>query len=108
MQCKNLIGAVIAGGFLTFASASADDGLKIDAGPDQAGSVNKPVYLSGSTNKPGSVGWSKVNGPGEVVFEKQRSAATTATFSMAGQYSLMLGGYDGDIVTDTVLVTVNP
>jgi len=34
--------------------------------------------------------------------------ATTATFSEPGVYEVMLGGYDGDVAADFVIVTVEP
>lgn len=56
-----------------------------------------------------TVSWSKVSGPGTVTFTDQTSAATTATFSMRGTYTLKLTADDSDMEdSDTVIITVHP
>ena len=61
------------------------------AGLDRAVVLSGKTWLSGtvrSVNKGGGVTekWSKVSGPGNVVFEDAKSAETTATFSAPGDY----------------------
>jgi hypothetical protein len=84
----------------------------IDAGADQAVTLAEGANLSGQVTGPRaplmSIGWSKVEGPGEVVFAKPHAAATSATFSTPGNYRLMLGGFDGYVYYDFVEVTVSP
>lgn len=93
-------------------AASAADILAVDAGADQTVSLPGVATLSGSvqdTEAPYlSIGWSSVEGPGEVVFDQPHSAVTTARFSAPGEYRLMLGGYNGYVVYDFVRVTVTP
>ena len=108
VKCKTFMNAAIASGVLTFVSASASDELRIDAGADQAARLNGPVHLSGSVSKSASIGWSKVEGPGEVQFESPHAAATNASFSTAGEYTLMLGGFDGYVAYDFVRITISP
>src|SRR5437763_1248743 len=52
--------------------------------------------------------WSKVSGPGTVTITQPQELNTTATFSAAGTYVLMLTANDGALNgTDTVTITVN-
>jgi len=105
---KTLLTAAATGGVLAAVPAAATEDLRIEAGADQTAPLQSPVYLSGSVSKVASIGWSKVEGPGEVVFDSRHAAATTATFSQPGEYTLMLGGYDGYVAYDFVRVTVLP
>ncbi len=51
--------------------------------------------------------WSKLGGPGKVVFKDAAAAATTATFSASGVYTLRLTADDGaDSASDVVSVNV--
>ena len=53
--------------------------------------------------------WSKVSGPGTVLFADASQAKTTASFSEPGEYVLQLSATDGQATTTrTVTVTVNP
>jgi hypothetical protein len=52
-----------------------------------------------------SVQWSKLSGPGTVTFSSANTAASTATFSTAGDYVLRLSAYDG-VLTNTKDLTV--
>jgi len=88
-----------------------------NAGPDQTITLPSTVTLSGSAtddgipNPPATVNytWSKVSGPGTVGFADAHAARTTATFSIAGTYSLKLTASDSVFTgTDTVAITVNP
>jgi peptidoglycan/xylan/chitin deacetylase (PgdA/CDA1 family) len=88
----------------------------VSAGPDK--SILLPantVSLDGSAaddglpNPPGklTLQWSKVSGPGNVTFLSAQSAATSATFSAAGLYVLMLTASDSSASTsDEVSVSV--
>ena len=55
-----------------------------------------------------SVSWSKVSGPGSVVFVNANSLNATATFLAAGSYVLMLTANDGALSSSSnVTVTVS-
>jgi hypothetical protein len=67
----------------------------VDAGVDRAVVLGGKTYLSGTAawlvpSAAQHVRWSKVSGPGHVVFADAASADTTATFSMPGEYVLAL------------------
>ena len=91
-------------------SAQAERVKKLDAGPDVFANFPGPVTLVGTVydDEPPylAIGWMVDAGPGDVIFENGRSAVTTATFTTPGEYTLALGGYDGDVAYDTVVVTV--
>ena len=56
-----------------------------------------------------TVAWTKVSGPGAVVFANAATAVTTATITVAGSYELRLTADDGEATaSDTVTVIVNP
>lgn len=88
--------------------------MSVNAGADKSitlpsnsttlgGSVLNP--LSGTLN----LSWSRVSGPGTVTFGSPASATTTATFSIAGTYTLRLTATVLLVsVSDDVVVTVNP
>lgn len=87
----------------------------VNAGPDRTVTLPAAATLSGTVtddglpNPPGvvTISWSKVSGPGTVTFANPASAATTATFSVAGAYVLRLTGNDSALsATDDVAVTV--
>ena len=70
------------------------------------GTVTDDGLPSGSTL---AVTWTKVSGPGQVTFGDASSAATTATFSIDGDYVLKLTASDGALsASDTVAITVIP
>ena len=88
-----------------------------NAGPDRT--ITLPadtVALEGTATDDGlptgstlAVTWTKVSGPGEVTFADTQSAATSATFSAAGEYVLELTASDGELSSsDTITVTVIP
>jgi hypothetical protein len=95
---------------LVIGTAQAGEFTKIDAGPDQTASFPGLVQLVATVtdvNAPYlSIGWSKVSGPGNVEFSDKHSAITTATFTESGEYELMLGGFDGGVYYDNVIVKV--
>jgi hypothetical protein len=89
----------------------------VNAGPDQTITLPNGATLNGSAtddglpNSPGKLTWtwSKVNGPGTVSFGTPTAASTTATFSVAGSYTLRLSANDGALqASDSVIVTVQP
>ena len=56
-----------------------------------------------------TITWSKVSGPGTVVFGNPALAATTATFSSIGAYVLRLTASDTELSSSSdVTITVNP
>lgn len=87
----------------------------VNAGADQTIALNHPVVLSGIVTDDGlpiggaiSVTWSKVSGNGTVTFANPTLAATTATFSTAGSYTLRLTASDTLLnASDDIIVTVN-
>jgi hypothetical protein len=87
----------------------------VDAGPDVAVTRPDAATLAGSVTDDGlpdppaqvTAAWSKVTGPGTVIFADAAAASTTATFSGAGSYVLRLTGNDGALqAVDDVTVTV--
>ncbi len=90
----------------------------VSAGPDQT--ITLPadtVTLSGSAtddglpDPPGALtfAWAVASGPGPVTFGDAAAASTTATFAVAGAYTLSLTASDGALSgSDTLVVTVNP
>ncbi len=80
--------AVVFGADVPLQGAALDDGL-----PDPPGQL--------------AISWSKVAGPGEVVFAQPGSAVTTARFSAPGTYTLRLSAKDGSFSReDEMTVTV--
>jgi len=80
----------------------------VDAGPDQEfDELTDRVVLSGSFLDDGlpappgyvTVSWSKVEGPGQVMFGETNLWRTEATFSQAGSYILRLTADDGSLTT---------
>ena len=97
-------------------SQPANQPPTVDAGSDQMILSPAPAQLTGIASDdgvpspPGSlnVSWTKVSGPGNVVFSDQHSLATNAQFSMAGEYLLRLTATDGDLTSsDDIRITVN-
>jgi len=65
----------------------------VSAGVDRSVITGGKTYLSGSAKSVTPVDkftWSKVSGPGKVIFENRRDPVTTATFSEPGEYVLRL------------------
>jgi hypothetical protein len=91
-------------------AAHSNEIRKLDAGPDITVTYPEPAILEGvvNDNEPPymTYGWMKSDGPGEVEFENRRSAVTKVMFTEPGQYTLALGGYDGAVAYDEVIVTV--
>ncbi len=88
----------------------------VDAGPNQNLLLADYVGLPGTAVDDGLpsgsqplVSWSKISGPGAVVFADASHAATSATFAAAGQYILQLSASDGVLSSsDTATITVHP
>jgi serine protease len=88
----------------------------VSAGPDQtitlpsSASLDGTVSDDGLPNPPATVTttWSKVSGPGTVTFGNPSAVDTTASFSVAGVYTLRLTANDSALSTsDDVVITVN-
>lgn len=89
----------------------------VDAGAAQTITLpTNTVNLNGSASDDGlpqgstlTVSWSKVSGPGPVVFSNPTSTSSNATFSVAGTYVLKLTASDTQLTSsDTVTITVVP
>ncbi len=88
----------------------------VSAGSDRAITLPEVVNLDGLVvddglpNPPAAVTteWTKVSGPGAVVFGDASIVDTTASFSTAGVYVLRLSADDNDLTdSDVVTITVN-
>ncbi|MEQ1870652.1 MAG: hypothetical protein ABL961_11570, partial [Vicinamibacterales bacterium] len=87
-------------------SAGVDQTITLPASASLAGSVSDDGLPAGA---PVTASWTKVSGPGTVTFGNAASLATTASFSVAGAYTLRLTATDTQLDgTDDVVVTVNP
>jgi PKD repeat protein len=87
-----------------------------NAGPDLTATMPAAATLSGSVsddglpNPPGTVAasWTKVSGPGTATFANPSAAATSASFSAPGSYTLRLTADDSALsASDEVTVTVS-
>ncbi len=87
----------------------------VSAGPDTATrTVGLPVSLAGTVNDDGipadktlTITWSKVSGPGTVIFSNATLPSTSAVFDQAGSYTLKLSASDGlEEQNDLVVVRV--
>jgi len=81
---------------------SPDFPPRVDAGVDRAVILSGKTYLNGAIKTLGGKGasvtaWSKMSGPGKVVFENAGESVTTATFSRAGDYVLKLTAGKGQL-----------
>ena len=88
----------------------------VNAGLDQTITLPASANLTGTAtddnlpNPPAALTtvWSKVSGAGTVTFANVNAINTTATFSLAGVYTLRLTANDGALTnTDDVIVTVS-
>jgi hypothetical protein len=89
----------------------------VNAGADQTITLPSTATLTGAAtddgnpNPPGALSptWTKVTGPGTVTFNPATALTTTASFAMAGTYSLRLSVCDGSAcASDVVTVVANP
>ena len=71
-----------------------------------AANLNGTVADDGYPNPPGAVTvtWSEVSGPGTITFANSNAVATTANFSVAGNYQLQLAANDGQVTTVSSLM----
>ena len=83
------------------------------AGPDRTVVLPGATALSGKAKDDGkpknrlTLRWAKRSGPGDVTFADPAKSATTATFSVPGEYVLELTADDGELkASDTLGVTV--
>jgi PKD repeat protein len=88
-----------------------------NAGPDQTIALPAAALLAGSASDDGlpnppaaiTTTWSMVSGPGTVTVANANALSTSASFSVAGSYTLRLTVSDGVLSTaDDLIVTVNP
>ncbi len=88
----------------------------VNAGADKTVWLPSSVTLTGTASDDGKpvppakliVAWTKVSGPGTVVFGTASAASTTATVSATGTYIFRLTAWDGALSrTDDVTVIVN-
>jgi len=105
-------------GFLstsTLVRVVANQAPEVEAGDDQQVNLPGTITLQGAVEDDGwpnppaavTVAWSKVSGPGEVMFGEQ-ALETTASFSQSGIYTLRLTATDGAIATyDDLTVIAN-
>jgi len=72
----------------------------VTAGSDRSVMIGGKTYLSGSVRSVTPVtktSWTKVSGPGEVIFADASSAKTTAIFSKTGEYVVSMTALEGDL-----------
>jgi len=90
----------------------------VSAGSDKSATRSggsATVTLSGSATDDGfpegstlSLSWTQLSGPASVSFANASSATTTATFTVAGSYTLRLSASDGDLSSsDDVVVVIS-
>jgi hypothetical protein len=98
----------------TIVTVIAATGPVVGAGANQTIALSSSATLSGTAADPClpncslTATWSMVSGPGTVTFANPAGLSTTATFSMAGTYVLLLTSSDGILnSTSSITVTVN-
>jgi RHS repeat-associated protein len=92
----------------------ANSAPTVNAGADLTVTLPATAALDATVDDDGlpvggalSMGWSRVSGPAEVTFSAPGSVATTATFTVAGDYVLRLTVTDGEATaSDDIAVTV--
>ena len=97
-------------------AAATNAAPTVSAGPDRTITLPSIASLQGSASDDGrpsppgalTLGWTRVSGPGTVIFSAPAAAVTTASFSAVGTYVLRLTASDSVLsASDTVTVTVN-
>jgi PKD repeat protein len=85
----------------------------VHAGPDQTIALPQEVALTATVSDDGlpastlTMAWSQSSGPGIVTFVNPTASSTTATFSTAGTYVLLLTASDTTLsASDTVTISV--
>jgi RHS repeat-associated protein len=87
----------------------------INPGPNQTITLPNTVNLNGTVNDDGNppastlvISWSKVSGPGSVIFSNASGATTMAIFNAEGSYVLRLTANDSQLSNSAdVTITVN-
>ena len=102
-------------GLEVFSNLPVNEPPIVNAGMDQTITLPASAMLDGTATDDGlpsgalAVAWSKVSGPGAVMFGNGVALNTTASFSTNGVYVLRLTASDGALsASDEVQVTVNP
>jgi RHS repeat-associated protein len=87
----------------------------VTAGPDQTIVLPAAAILSATATDDGlpantlNLFWTRVSGPGDVVFANANAANTTAIFTIAGAYVLRFSANDSALfASDDVVITVTP
>ncbi len=92
-------------------------GPNVSAGPAPAAIANTPASLNGSATTESGLAptalWTKISGPGNLIFADPNSPITTVTFSQAGDYVLRLtatnaNGQTFSEISDTVFPATLP
>jgi hypothetical protein len=98
---------------VTIADNDSNAAPTVNAGPDQTNSILTATALNGTASDDGqpsnswTTAWSRLSGPGNVAFDDPSAAATMASFTMAGTYTLRLTGNDGGLTSsDDAIITV--
>ncbi|MEO5961329.1 MAG: LamG-like jellyroll fold domain-containing protein, partial [Opitutaceae bacterium] len=96
------IAAIFAAGPAGKTPTPANQPPTVNAGSDTIAFLDTPANLAGTALDDGlptppaslTYAWSKVSGPGNVIFSAATAATTTASFSAAGSYTLRLTASD--------------
>jgi len=95
------------------APTPANQAPVVNAGDNQTTNTGNTITLNGNVGDDGlpgtglSVQWTQLSGPSEASFASAASVNTSATFSVAGSYTLQLAASDGQLNdTDTLVITV--
>ncbi len=101
------VGEITPGNNPPVVTATANATVELGASAQLTGTVTD----DGIPNFPGVTSlWTKVSGPGNVVFANTAAPSTTATFSAAGTYVLRLAANDGELGASaqvTIFVTAS-
>lgn len=93
-------------------TVTVNGALMVNAGTDQVITLPNSAMLMGAVTggaPPVATSWSKLSGPGSVIFSNASSPISTAIFGVDGIYVLRLTAMDAQTtLTDDVMVTVNP
>lgn len=102
-------------GYMQTGSTPVNAAPSVNAGSNQTITLPAAVSLNGTVSDDGlpsgsiTTQWSKVSGPGTVIFANSAAVDTSANFAAAGTYVLRLTANDGELQTaDDVTLTVNP
>jgi len=124
------LGSVAGGGTRTISTGTTNDvavlvvksgpatntAPSVDAGPGSTIKLGELASLDGTVNDDGlpsppsavTTVWTRLSGPGDVIFGDAAAVDTTASFTAIGAYVLELTASDSELsASDTVTVTVN-